>query len=45
MVAGGAVSLWPRRKAATVAVESPGKVSAALDQVSAASDEALGDGV
>jgi cytochrome c-type biogenesis protein CcmF len=40
MVAGGAVSLWPRRAPAPVTAESPDEAPAAPDEASATSDEA-----
>jgi cytochrome c-type biogenesis protein CcmF len=40
MVAGGAVSLWPRRSPATVTAESPDKALAAPDKALATPDEA-----
>jgi len=42
MVAGGAVSLWPRRAPATVTAESPDEALATADEAPATPDEALG---
>ena len=45
MVAGGAVSLWPRRAPAMVTADSPDEALGTPDEALGTPDEALGDGI